>query len=81
MLFCTRDWGMDMYLLDGQVIDLGRTSFTPGYTNPNARFQVPATEFKAFCALPTATSTAHVSLMLGRELAARVFTPPAASDI
>ncbi|NOQ33588.1 MAG: desulfoferrodoxin [Methanosarcinales archaeon] len=36
---------------DGQVVDLGRTDFAPGYTNPNARFQVPAPEFKAFCAL------------------------------
>lgn len=36
---------------DGQVVDLGRTLFAPGYTNPNARFQVPTPEFKAFCAL------------------------------
>ncbi len=36
---------------DGQVVDLGRTSFAPGYTHPNARFQVPAPEFKALCAL------------------------------
>ena len=36
---------------DGQVINLGRSAFAPAYTNPNARFQVPAAEFKAFCAL------------------------------
>ncbi len=35
----------------GQVIDLGRSSFAPGYTNPNIRFQVPVAEFKSFCAL------------------------------
>jgi len=35
----------------GQVIALGRMAFAPGYTNPNARFQVPVAEFKAFCAL------------------------------
>ncbi len=34
-----------------QVVDLGRASFTPIYTNPNARFQVPVAEFKALCAL------------------------------
>lgn len=36
---------------DGQPIDLGRADFAPSYTNPNARFQVPVKEFKAFCAL------------------------------
>ena len=36
---------------DGQVIDLGRSAFAPGYTSPNIRFQVPVAEFKAFCAL------------------------------
>lgn len=36
---------------DGQVINLGRTAFAPGYTNPNIRFHVPVAEFKAFCAL------------------------------
>ena len=36
---------------DGQVIDLGRSAFAPGYTNPNVRFQVPVAEFKSFCAL------------------------------
>jgi len=35
----------------GQVVDLGRAAFGPGYTNPNVRFQVPVAEFKAFCAL------------------------------
>jgi len=35
----------------GQVINLGRAAFAPAYTNPNARFQVPVAEFKAFCAL------------------------------
>jgi len=25
---------------DGQVIDLGRAAFAPGFTNPNVRFQV-----------------------------------------
>jgi superoxide reductase len=36
---------------DGQVVHLGRAAFAPAYTNPNARFQVPVAEFKAFCAL------------------------------
>jgi len=36
---------------DGQVINLGRTVFTPTYTNPNVRFQMSVAEFKAFCAL------------------------------
>jgi superoxide reductase len=36
---------------DGQIIDLGRSTFAPVYTNPNIRFQVPVAEFKAFCAL------------------------------
>ena len=36
---------------NGQVIHLGRATFAPIYTNPNARFQVPLAEFKAFCAL------------------------------
>ncbi|MCD6166449.1 desulfoferrodoxin [bacterium] len=36
---------------NGQVVDLGRATFAPTYTNPNARFQVPVGEFKAFCAL------------------------------
>jgi superoxide reductase len=36
---------------DGQVVSLGRAEFGAGYTNPNARFQVPVQEFKAFCAL------------------------------
>jgi len=36
---------------DGQVVDLSRADFAPTYTNPNVRFQVPVTEFKAFCAL------------------------------
>ena len=36
---------------DGQVLNLGRATFAPAYTNPNARFQVPVAEFKAFCAL------------------------------
>ncbi len=36
---------------DEQVIDLGRVEFAPAFTNPNVRFQVPVTEFKAFCAL------------------------------
>lgn len=35
----------------GQVIDLGRADFAPGYTSPNVRFQVPVDQFKAFCAL------------------------------
>ena len=36
---------------DGQVINMGRSDFAPGYTNPRTRFQVPVAEFKAFCAL------------------------------
>ena len=36
---------------DGQVIDLGRSSFAPAYTNPSIRVQLPVAEFKAFCAL------------------------------
>ena len=36
---------------NGQVVDLGRATFAPIYTNPNVRFQVPVGEFKAFCAL------------------------------
>jgi len=36
---------------DGQAMDLGRAAFAPAYTNPNVRFQVPVTEFIAFCAL------------------------------
>ena len=36
---------------NGQVINLGRSTFAPAYTNPNVRFQVPVAEFKAFCAL------------------------------
>ncbi len=35
----------------GQVVDLGRAAFGPGYTSPNVRFQVPVAEFTAFCAL------------------------------
>jgi superoxide reductase len=35
----------------GQVIDLGRCDFGPGYTSPNVRFQVPVSQFKAFCAV------------------------------
>jgi len=36
---------------DGQVINLGKSDFAPGYTSPNVRFQVPVAEFKAFCAV------------------------------
>lgn len=36
---------------EGQVVHLGSAAFAPTYTNPNARFQVPVEEFKAFCAL------------------------------
>ena len=36
---------------DGQVIDLGRSAFAPGFTNPNIRLQVPVADFKSFCAL------------------------------
>jgi len=36
---------------DGQVIDLGGSTFAPSYTNPNVRFQVPVEQFKAFCAV------------------------------
>jgi superoxide reductase len=36
---------------DGQVINLGKAVFAPGYTDPNAKFQVPVEEFKALCAL------------------------------
>lgn len=36
---------------DGQIVDLGRAAFAPGFTNPNIRFQVPVDQFKAFCAL------------------------------
>ncbi|NMX21111.1 desulfoferrodoxin [ANME-1 cluster archaeon GoMg4] len=35
----------------GQVVCLGRAEFGAGYTNPNARFQVPVPEFKTLCAL------------------------------
>ncbi len=35
----------------GQVINLGRATFAPAYTNPEARFQVPLADFKALCAL------------------------------
>ncbi|MCW7071332.1 MAG: desulfoferrodoxin family protein [Methanophagales archaeon] len=37
--------------VEEQVVSLGRAAFGAGYTNPNARFQVPVAEFKAFCAL------------------------------
>ncbi|MBC8255405.1 MAG: hypothetical protein H8E35_15450 [Ardenticatenia bacterium] len=33
------------------MVNLGRAAFAPVYTNPNVRFQVPVTEFMAFCAL------------------------------
>ncbi len=36
---------------EGQVICIGRATFGAGYANPNARFQVPIADFKAFCAL------------------------------
>jgi len=36
---------------DGQVTNLGRSTFAPSYTNPNVRFQVPVEQFKSFCAL------------------------------
>ncbi|MGB2728238.1 MAG: desulfoferrodoxin family protein [Halobacteriota archaeon] len=36
---------------EGQVVCLGRAAFAAGYTNPNARFQVPVAEFNAFCVL------------------------------
>ncbi len=36
---------------DGQLVDLGKVTFAATYTNPNARFQVPVGQFKAFCAL------------------------------
>jgi len=36
---------------DGQVINLGRTAFAPGYTSPSSWYRVPVEEFKAFCAL------------------------------
>ena len=36
---------------DGQVVDLGRSTFAPGYANPNIRLQVPLEQFKAFCAV------------------------------
>ena len=36
---------------DGRVICIGRVTFGAGYSNPNAIFQVPVTEFNAFCAL------------------------------
>ena len=36
---------------DGHVICIGRSAFGAGYSNPNARFQVPVPEFNAFCAL------------------------------
>ncbi len=35
----------------GQVINLGRATFAPGYTSPNCWFRVPIADFKAFCAL------------------------------
>jgi len=36
---------------DGQVINLGQSTFAPSFTSPNIRFQVTVAEFKAFCAL------------------------------
>jgi len=36
---------------DGQVINLGRAGFAPGYASPSSWFRVPIAEFKAFCAL------------------------------
>ncbi len=36
---------------NGQVIDLGCSTFAPGYTSPNVRFQLPLADFKAFCAI------------------------------
>ena len=35
----------------GDVINLGRTAFAPGYASPAASFEVPLAEFKAFSAL------------------------------
>jgi len=35
----------------GQVINLGRAAFAPGYTSPDVSFPVPVAEFKSFCAL------------------------------
>jgi superoxide reductase len=40
----------------GQVINLGRTTWTPFYSNPNVRFQINHIEdFGAFCALAYCT--------------------------
>lgn len=36
---------------DGQVINLGRVTYAPGYTSPTSWFRVSIAEFKAFCAL------------------------------
>ena len=36
---------------EGQVINLGKADFAPGYTGPDISFPVPAAEFKSFCAL------------------------------
>jgi superoxide reductase len=36
---------------DGQVINLGKSSFAPSYTNPRAKFQVQVADFKTFCAV------------------------------
>jgi superoxide reductase len=36
---------------EGQVISLGRVTFAPSYTSPNAVFTVPVDQFKSLCAL------------------------------
>ena len=40
---------------DGQVINLGRSSFAAAYTSPDVLFQVPVADFKAFYALEYCT--------------------------
>jgi len=36
---------------EGQVINLGRSSFAPGYTRPTISLSVPVEQFKSFCAV------------------------------
>ncbi len=36
---------------EGQVVNLGRAEFAPGFTSPDAVFHVPVGQFKAFAAM------------------------------
>jgi len=36
---------------NGQIVNLGKAAFAPGYTSPSSWFRVPIADFKAFCAL------------------------------